>query len=367
MATIKALDFLVNTQNLQDAQLVEKTYAEELSPNEVLLRIDKFSFTSNNITYGVAGERMNYWKFFPTRKGFGIIPAWGFADVMISNHPDIQVGQRFYGYYPMSSHLVVTVNHSTKKGFVDAAEHRQALPTIYNFYTDTAQDHAHTPQTEDLISLFRPLFVTSFLIDDHLSEQNFYGATQIVLTSASSKTAQALAFLLARRKKAHNLNFNLVGLTSKTNLPFVEQLGWYDQTLAYEQIEHLDEQDKFVVVDFAGNHNTQFRLQSRLKDHLLYNCLVGLADWQNMRGEPPLPRKGEFFFAPTYAEKRQQLWGLAEFQQKVSTAWQQFVTSVHSHIAIGEPIGADKLEQLYLDMLNGSVDPRLGNMVSLSR
>lgn len=367
MATISAIDFIVKTDDLRTTQLVEKSYAKELSENQVLLEIGKFSFTSNNITYAVVGEQMNYWDFFPTQTGYGIIPAWGFANVIVSNHPEIPIGQRFYGYYPMSSHLLVTVDKFSNMGFVDSSEHRQTLPPLYNFYTSTANDPSYTPGTEDLICLFRPLFVTSFLIDDHLAARDFYGATQILITGASSKTAQALAFLLAFRKKENALNFNLVGLTSKKNAAFVQELGWYDQTLSYDEISYLDNNEKFVVVDFVGNHETQFQLQTLLNSNLLYNCLVGLLDWQNLEGEESLPNKGEFFFAPTHAQKCQKDWGVAGFQQKVGNAWEQFTSSIQPMISISEFIGPEKLEQLHLDMVNGKIDPKQGNIVSLVR
>ena len=310
---------------------------------------------------------MNYWKFFPTQSGSGIIPAWGLANVIISNHPDVRVGQRFYGYYPMSSHLLVTINNVSSKGFVDNTEHRQTLPPIYNFYTNTEQDPTFTPETEDLISIFRPLFVTSFLIDNHLAEQNFYKTSQILITSASSKTAQALASLLAHRKKENRLNFNLLGITSKKNVEFVRQLGSFDQTMTYEEIAHLNSNEKFIVIDFAGNHNIQFQLQTLLGDKLMYNCLVGLVDWQNLEGENPLPKKGEFFFAPAHAEKRQKEWGLSGFQQKIGIAWQQFMDAIQSTISIKEYIGVQELEKLYSDMLNGKIDPKHGNIVSLNK
>ncbi len=365
MATINALDFTVKIDELKKNRFVQKRYADELSKNQVLLEIDKFSFTSNNITYGVVGEQMNYWKFFPTQSGSGIIPAWGLANVIISNHPDVQVGQRFYGYYPMSSHLLVSINNVSSMGFVDISEHRQSLPAIYNFYTNTAQDPSFTPDTENLISIFRPLFVTSFLIDDHLAEQHFYQATQILITSASSKTAQALASLLAHRKKENQLNFNILGLTSIKNVAFVSQLGAYDQTMTYDEIAHFDTNEKFVVIDFAGNHNTQFRLQTLLGDNLIYNCRVGVVDWKNLKGENPLPKKGEFFFAPTHAAKRQKEWGVSGFQQKIGTAWHQFIAAIRPMITIKEYVGPEKLEQLYLNMLNGKIEPRHGNIVTL--
>ena len=99
MSTINVIDFTVKIDNLQQVKIIEKTFIEQLAPNQVLLEIDKFSFTSNNITYGVIGEKMNYWKFFPTQEGFGIIPAWGLANVVASDHPEVKVGQRFYGYF----------------------------------------------------------------------------------------------------------------------------------------------------------------------------------------------------------------------------------------------------------------------------
>ncbi|WP_276391759.1 DUF2855 family protein [Eudoraea chungangensis] len=366
MTAINAIDFTVQINKLHHLQIVEKVYSEELAPNQVLLEIDRFSFTSNNITYGVVGEQLDYWKFFPTHSGFGIIPAWGLANVVASKHPDIQVGQRFYGYYPMSTHLLVTAKTSKKQGFWDVTEHRNSLPAIYNFYTDTAQDSSYTPETENLISIFRPLFVTSFLIDDFLAEENFYEATQILITSASSKTALALVSLLANRKQKETLNLNLVGLTSKKNIGFVSKLAVYDQILSYEHLADIREFEKTVIIDFTGNHNLQYQLQRLLGNNLIYNCLVGLVDWQNQAGEKELPTKGEFFFAPTQAEIRQKVWGPTEFQQRLGRAWQFFINNIQQIISIKEYIGPESLKVLYLDMLEGKVNPEHGNIVRLS-
>jgi len=362
MPATQVLDFIVDQKDLSNTQTLEKTYPEELAPDQVLLKVDKFAFTANNITYGVAGERMSYWKFFPTQEGYGIIPTWGFADVVASNHPEIAVGQRYYGYYPMGTHLIVTAKPAGN-GFADVAEHRQELSPTYNFYTHTERDPAYVAEMEELISLYRPLFITSFLIEDYLAEQNFNGATELVLTGASSKTAQALAFLVAQRKKEQGLNIHLIGLTSARNVEFVQQLGWYDNTVPYDQISGLDPSKKHVVVDFSGNHNTQYELQTLLKENLVYNCLVGLADWQNMRGEKPLPAKGEFFFAPTRAQNRQKAWGPAGFQQRVEEAWRKFGAAIQPKITLTEVVGVENLAALYLDMVEGNVNPRQGNMV----
>jgi hypothetical protein len=54
--------------------------------------------------------------------------------------------------------------------------------------------------------LLQPLFGTAFLLEDQLAEADFDGAETIVISSASSKTALATAFLLRRRS-------TLIGMT----------------------------------------------------------------------------------------------------------------------------------------------------------
>lgn len=64
------------------------------------------AITTNNITYAAFGEAMQYWDFFPTSEAeWGHMPVWGFADVVSSSVPGVEVGERFYGYFPIASHL----------------------------------------------------------------------------------------------------------------------------------------------------------------------------------------------------------------------------------------------------------------------
>ncbi|MBC7103757.1 MAG: DUF2855 family protein [Parvibaculum sp.] len=43
----------------------------------MLVEIEKFALSANNITYAVAGDMLNYWSFFPAEEGWGKIPVWG--------------------------------------------------------------------------------------------------------------------------------------------------------------------------------------------------------------------------------------------------------------------------------------------------
>ena len=48
----------------------------ELREGEILAEVERFAFTANNISYAVVGEKLGYWNFFPTEKGWGIIPVF---------------------------------------------------------------------------------------------------------------------------------------------------------------------------------------------------------------------------------------------------------------------------------------------------
>ena len=55
------------------------------------------------VTYAVVGDAFGYWNFFPGERDWGVVPMWGHAVVTQSRHPDIAVGERVYGYLPMST------------------------------------------------------------------------------------------------------------------------------------------------------------------------------------------------------------------------------------------------------------------------
>ena len=60
-------------------------------------------------------------------------------------------------------------------------------------------DPFYTRDSESAQALLRPLFITSWLIDDFLADNNFFGADTMLLSSASSKTAYGTAFQLRQR------------------------------------------------------------------------------------------------------------------------------------------------------------------------
>ncbi|MFU8813696.1 MAG: DUF2855 family protein, partial [Pseudomonadales bacterium] len=260
------LEFLVDKRALEHTQWGERPLPAALQPNQLLLQVDRFALTANNITYAVAGQSMHYWQFFPVDDVWGLIPVWGFADVVDSAHPEVVVGERLYGYYPMATHLLIEAGQVSPRQLLDVSAHRQDLARVYNQYQRAQYQRAAAAagasrQAEDAQMLYRPLFTTSFLLDDFLADRDFFAAGRVILTSASSKTSLGLAHLLHQRGG----RVQVVGLTSPANTGFVAGLGCYDEVLTYDDIDRLLREPS-VVVDMAGNGGALKALHDRLDD-----------------------------------------------------------------------------------------------------
>ena len=98
---MKSTDFIVARQDLQQCKFIESELPDAAAlPDEALLiKIDRFAFTANNITYAVLGDQLKYWQLFPAPENFGNIPVWGFGEVMASRHPGISKGERLFGFF----------------------------------------------------------------------------------------------------------------------------------------------------------------------------------------------------------------------------------------------------------------------------
>lgn len=349
---------------VQKANLYEvQSAGQELSSledGEVLMKIEKYALTTNNITYAVSGSKLRYWDFFPADDTWGIIPAWGFGEVIESKHPDVPVGERCYGYFPMSSHLKAKPIKVNEAGFRDGIAHRNPLPPIYNYYMRVNNNPAFHPSTEDFIPIIQPLFTTSFLIYHFLKEQSFFEAEQVVLTSASSKTGLALAFMLSQHKEVDGKK--IVGLTSPSNVEFVKSVGYYDEVIEYDNYTTELAQEGTVIVDFAGKTQLLEDMGAQLADHLKHIALIGITDWKSTRGFRGVP-KSEFFFAPTHLQNKYKEWGSQKANNLINQALGGFILDSKKLIEIAYVDDMDQLRSLYLEMLDGKVDPKMGYIV----
>jgi len=329
--------------------------APALTDGQIRLAIEKYALTANNITYAVVGDGFGYWNFFPAgESGFGIVPVWGFAKVVQSKNADIAVGERVYGYLPMASHLTVSPKDISNAGFVDGAEHRQGLAIIYNQYNRLGTEE--TPH-EAARALYQPLFTTSFLIEHMMRDGDWFGADQLVLTSASSKTALGLAMTAKSQSPA----IKRIGLTSPGNVAFVEGTGLYDEVRSYGDLSSLGSGVATVSVDFAGNSKLLGDIHAHWDDNLKFSSLVGATHVEARDGAGDLKGpKPVMFFAPTFAENLIGEIGPQEFRARVDAEFAKFVADAENYMTVERHSGAEALQKLYLEALEGGVSPDRG-------
>ena len=362
----KIAEFEVRKGALTDAR-VDTHDAPELGAGEVLLKVERFSLTANNITYAVFGDAMRYWDFFSDRSEgaeFGRIPVWGFGDVVASNADGVAVGARYYGYFPMSTHRVAKAGKISEHGFFDVSGVRGELAPVYSQFMATGSDPLYAPEDEDQIMLFRPLFTTSFILDDWLAQNDFFGAKTVILSSASSKTSLGLAYLL---KNNRGDKVKVVGLTSGSNKAFVENTGCYDEVITYDGIGGLDASVPAAFVDMAGNSSVRADIHTHFKDSLKLSSAVGGTHWDSVGGgQEGLPGpQVELFFAPTHIERRMKDWGGQGFQARVADAWKGFIPETKKWIEVVHTSGAGKVDGVYQEVLGGKTPPNKAHILSL--
>ena len=356
----------IDRDDITQADLVEDANAP-LAPGQIRVHLDSYAMTANNITYavfgkpaGLFGNDQGYWDFFAERDTPGRLPVWGFATVTESAAEDVSVGDRFYGYYPMASEAVLTVGKAGAGGFTDVTPRRTTLPPIYNHYQRIETLEGYRAADHDYWPVFRPLFLTGWLIADQFEDEGDYGVQQILIASASSKTAIGLGFALKLRTDPPET----IGLTSAANVEALAAQGIYDRVISYDQIMTLNATTPAALVDMAGNGAVTRVVHSHFGNQLKASIIVGKSHWDAQADGEGLPgpeRQG--FFAPGRSQKRIADWGGAAFGQKIAEAWLAFMDVAPRLTSVDKRRGGDAALAAYREMLSGQADPAKGIVV----
>jgi len=354
-----------NRSAFDQLRVVEDALPETLQNGQALLEVDRFALTANNISYCHVGDMLGYWRFFPSGdEAWGRVPAMGYATVIQSAHPEVEVGERVWGFFPMSTHLLINAGNANTYSFCDVSQHREGLAPIYAQFQRAASNAIYEASREEQDSLLRGLYLTSWLCEDALFDNDFYGAKDCLITSASSKTSIALAQAVQARGVMRS-----VGLTSPRNKDFCEQLGCYDAVFCYDDIDSLPADIPAVSVDMAGDRAVNMALHSHYGDQLRYACLVGATHQDGaMGGEEELPGpKPELFFAPYQAAKRSKEWGPSEMEKRIGTSFVGFRRFADEWLKIRHFDGSSAAQEAFLKVMRGEASPAEGYTVSLRK
>jgi len=339
-----------------------------LADGEARLALDRFSLTTNNISYAAYGDAIGYWNVFPTGvEGWGLMPVWGFADVLESRASGVEVGARVFGFFPMADTLTVQAGKVSRGGFADVSPWRAAVPDIYSRYVLCAADRHYDPALENSEALFRPLFVTSYTAVDFLAGKSFFGARQIVVSSASSKTAYGAAWRLQQE------DVKVLALTGAGNRTFVEGLGCYDVVHVYEEIDSLPADAPTLYLDLAGDPGLRRRVHDRFGDLLVYDCLVGSTQSDSFQIDDPdlTGPRPVFFFAATCLDEHRERGTLHAFYERFladqKTFFARVVDPASPWIRIVEHQGLEAAADVVQALAKGRADPAEGAIVRLGR
>jgi hypothetical protein len=355
----------VQRSAFQDTRVTQHP-APELAEGEVLAKIDRFALTANNVSYALSGDMIGYWKFFPTGDpAWGVVPVWGFADVIASRSDAIGVGERFWGFLPMASHLVLQPAAVTERAFFDGAAHRRDLPNLYNQYQRVSADPPELKALENERCVLFPLFSTSFIVADYLVDNAYFGAAQVVVASASSKTGFGLCHLLSR---AEGPRPRVIGLTSPRNLAFVQNLAVCDEVKTYEDIAALDPSLPTAFVDMAGNASVVSAVHSHFGANLTLSSFVGATHWDTPRfakadhGGAPYT----FFFAPSQFAKREKDWGPGETIKRAFSASARMAVHFKGALTPRHDRGAEQVAQTFSALASNQIAADVAVMASIN-
>ncbi|WP_435950992.1 DUF2855 family protein [Psychrobacter sp. DM8] len=363
MPIVNVQEFQTNKADITQSRIIE-TRCQPITDGEVLLKIDRFAFTANNITYAVMGDYLRYWQFFAPSgdnpEHWGIIPVWGFADVIESNNDDIPIGERLFGYFPPATTLVIKPVRVSGSSLMDGSEHRAHLPPSYNLYQRVNHEAGYDRAYDNPRMLLAVLHLTAFCIQDMLASNDWYGAEQVVIISASSKTSIGLGYGLSNDTDAPTV----IGLTSNRNLDFVQSIDAYDTVLSYDDIEQIDANTPTVIVDMSANTEVLSRLHTHLGDNMRFTSNVGLTHWDEPRqAEGIITQRSEQFFAPSQIQKLMKEWGADKFNERSTRYIMDCAAKTSRWLKIKELDGVKGLSEIYADVCEGKIPADEGLIV----
>ena len=244
---IAALQFQLGmTKNVQFLPLNKNVDSIPLAENEVLFV--PVSLAANRyITFYNSGYLIQGIENFVDPKGvqntrsFKSAPCWGRCKVYRSNHPDIQEGSTYYGFWPLAAYCVRSVCDVDDQAFIAYLN----LPTFSGpkewLKLIKMEDDSNAMDNYEYMKI-------GITYARELEDMDYFDAERLVISSASSASGQIIAMCL----KELNPSFTVIGLTSERNLEFVKQFSYFDEVYSYDEVKSGPNANKSLYFDALG-------------------------------------------------------------------------------------------------------------------
>jgi len=272
------------------------------------------------------------------------------------------VGSVMYGYLPTADQVVLTASQVTQSAFVENSPHRKDLDLFYNQY-EFVSDHAHYSRADDKARMiFGPLHQTAFVMLHFLLDNEWKGAKQIIILSASSKTSLGMAYGF---HKAEGKPI-VVGVTSPKNVESLKQFGLYDKLIAYDDIEGVAADLPTLLIDMSGRIETINDLYLKLGDLFISWIQIGRTHWTKPRSRSIVPKeKIDFFFAPGHMIKKQKEWGKETYDAALADFVKASAAKITTWMNYKSYSGLHQLAKMHQRLAEGSVPPQEAIIIEL--
>jgi Protein of unknown function (DUF2855) len=110
--------------------------------------------TFNNLAYAQGGSLLHWWEIYPVpgtaptpynnRDEWGIVPAWGYGEVIESKVSALILGSTLWGFWPASAVPVdLTLEAAEPEGhWREVTQHRSQVMNLYNRYSQHSRNSA---------------------------------------------------------------------------------------------------------------------------------------------------------------------------------------------------------------------------------
>lgn len=369
-------------------------------PAGIKVKILKASLTANNKFYLDFGERppFNFFKCYPVpNEGSKLVkntegdirattdyvhpPIWGLCEITESNIPDVApVGSIYRAMLPLGTSVEFEKAHiePTQDQLVI---HRPTTNAAYNAFTPIPKDSVcHIDSAHSSLALAcYPGIITGFGLYFHLQHDEYYGCDTIVITSASSKVALALALYL----KHHNAGKKIIGYTSDSNRSFVESTRLYDALLGYSDAlpSSCSSSGGVVMIDIAGKGSLYVQNQDKVTKLLAlgnssdspekestfakFPLLASIKMIMTMMRMPPwitdcMHVKQELYLVWNTTEFLLKQWGKDKFKQEVETHAKLFCDAATNNwgLMVRNCNTEEEIQKAFEEIIQGTVSPK---------
>lgn len=259
----------------------------DLDQGEIEVRIDLYALTANTATYSRLSDcPIPYRTYFTSPEAAEVPPTWGIGTVTRSEHPDVAVGQRIFGYVPMATHHTMKVEDKNDR-LVDVDAAHADMHEWYRTYRKLGSRHPDEARWLNIWPVFPASFNLARTVVDHPANLDC-----ALITSASSKTALGVASMLRTWSEIRT-----VGLTSSANLKHAQSTGVFDEVFTYEDQAGVEPGSRTALLDLTGNADLLTEVTRSHADNLSCTYLLGYTHPNARVHLPPLsgPEPAVFF------------------------------------------------------------------------